>query len=699
MHVSGPQSDRKVSRLAAPYTRDNTFSAAQESKAVDGENARLRKDLKLVQTQLNRCVNELKFYQAHSNAVYRGSDDDINEDLPPWAMREDIMEPLYRAYDQRIKELEKYIDIKKNEFNVCEEKLQEVLSENEQLRKLHYESLQNSSARDVGSGRSGTDRLDPSLPMLNEIIAEMHERIDILMSENSILVDQKHQLTVELEKHHIELTAKHTDFENLMSANNLLKLDLSKFESQLKQVLLERNEAANQALKFSDALSSVDSTNEKLHLQLKVTEKKLQEKEVQFQQINAQFENSTKEFNDESLNQIRKMKAVDDRNQELYQSLNLKSLECDELQDSLRKLKREYQSTRSDAEGMIQVMSGLERQLSDYAAKEDDLDRLVKDFKIKTEDAIIERDQLKVREEYYQRELQRLSNEKVDLVKDNEIQLEKKTSLLQRLNQDQINKMEKDMKKMAEIVSSLRFENENINRERAALKDQLDQISRKHREHYEQTQEAVDNMKQKLDSTEKAHHNEFMKRTEFQQDNLNLKSTISRLQNQMEDLMEKLKTTERSKTFNFDQLKLQIKNLEMEVIDLTRRNSVLAENIQNSDDEFRVYRETTTKRQDEEISKLKREIDGRSKTISEFNDSIMHICPDSAVKQIKDKYNFELVRYQGSMQEEAARIKEESSYYKSLYADLMQLLKQKDSEISHLDTELKAYYETDLHNL
>jgi chromosome segregation ATPase len=696
MHVHGPQLDRKVSRLGPVYSRDAGF-APQEAKAFDNENQRLRKDIKLVQTQLNRCMSELKFYQSHSNATYRQTGE-INEDLPPWTLREDVMEPLYEAYDQRIKELEGFIDIKKNELSLCQEKLHEILTENEQLRKLHYESLHNNSSA-VGSGgaRSG-DRLDASLPMLNEIISEMQERIDVLMSENSILVDQKHHLAMELEKHHVELTAKHSDFENVIAVNNTLKSDLSKFENQIKQAVMERDEAAKQALKFSDALSSIDSLNEKIQLQLRVTEKKLQEKDNLYAQMQSQFEAAIKEHSGETLNQSRKMKIVDDRNQELFQSLNMKNQECDELQDSLRKLKREYQSTRTDAEGMIQVMSGLERQLSDYAAKEDDLDRLVKDLKSRTEDAIIERDQLKVREEYYQRELQRLSNEKVDLVKDNEVQLEKKTFLLQKLSQDQILKMEKDINKMAEIVASLRFENENLARERNSIKDQFDQISRKHRDHYEQTQEAVDNLKLKLDSTERICNGEAMKRNDYQQENTNLKSTIGRLQHQIEDLMEKLVTSERNKNFSFDQIKLQNKSLELDVVELQRSTTALTEKLQTSEQDLRSYREVMSRRHEEEVSKLKRELDDRTKMIDDFNESILQVCPDNAIKQIKDKYSFELLRYQTQAQDDMSRMKDEIVYYKAQYNDLIQLLKQKDVEISHLDTELKAFYETELHN-
>ena len=72
-----------------------------------------------------------------------------------------------------------------------------------------------------------------------------------------------------------------------------------------------------------------------------------------------------------------------------------KSQELDASADVIRKLRREYQSTRQDAEGMLQVMGGLEKQLSEYAAREEEVGRLAKECKEKMEEALLQRDQVR----------------------------------------------------------------------------------------------------------------------------------------------------------------------------------------------------------------------------------------------------------------------------------------------------------------
>ncbi len=68
--------------------------------------------------------------------------------------------------------------------------------------------------------------------------------------------------------------------------------------------------------------------------------------------------------------------------------------ELDLSQEVARKLRREYQSTRQDAEGMLQVMSGLERQLSEFSSREEEVRRVGKEQKERLEEAFVARDQV-----------------------------------------------------------------------------------------------------------------------------------------------------------------------------------------------------------------------------------------------------------------------------------------------------------------
>ncbi len=54
---------------------------------------------------------------------------------------------------------------------------------------------------------------------------------------------------------------------------------------------------------------------------------------------------------------------------ELHSLLQTKTVELEGSHDIVRKLRREYTSTRQDAEGMLQVMTGLEKQVGEFSAR------------------------------------------------------------------------------------------------------------------------------------------------------------------------------------------------------------------------------------------------------------------------------------------------------------------------------------------
>ena len=76
--------------------------------------------------------------------------------------------------------------------------------------------------------------------------------------------------------------------------------------------------------------------------------------------------------------------------------LILKNQEYETTQELVRKLRHEYQSTRVDAEGMLQVMTGMERQLNDYATKEELITKLQYESREKIEEALLIKEQVRI---------------------------------------------------------------------------------------------------------------------------------------------------------------------------------------------------------------------------------------------------------------------------------------------------------------
>ena len=68
-------------------------------------------------------------------------------------------------------------------------------------------------------------------------------------------------------------------------------------------------------------------------------------------------------------------------------------MESDHLAEKLRKTTNELSVTRKDAEGMLSVMAGMEKQLSEFQSREEGVSQLSRECKTKVEDALLARDQ------------------------------------------------------------------------------------------------------------------------------------------------------------------------------------------------------------------------------------------------------------------------------------------------------------------
>jgi hypothetical protein len=72
---------------------------------------------------------------------------------------------------------------------------------------------------------------------------------------------------------------------------------------------------------------------------------------------------------------------------------------------TVRAMNRDVEQLKTDNRGMIQLMNGMEKQLSEFAAREEQTDRLAHESKEMAERAVLERDQATATEAYLRQEL------------------------------------------------------------------------------------------------------------------------------------------------------------------------------------------------------------------------------------------------------------------------------------------------------
>lgn len=149
-------------------------------------------------------------------------------------------------------------------------------------------------------------------------------------------------------------------------------------------------------MKSKDRLNQIETDLSDCQEQLSVWEERCLNAEKKNAQYGQQVQQLTRQLEDDGLNAVRKLKLFEDRVKELQMQLLQKSQELENAQEVARKLRREYQSTRQDAEGMLQVMSGLERQLAEYSNRESEIERVATESKEKLEEAYVARDQVRI---------------------------------------------------------------------------------------------------------------------------------------------------------------------------------------------------------------------------------------------------------------------------------------------------------------
>lgn len=241
---------------------------------------------------------------------------------------------------------------------------------------------------------SNGDKKGTSGPLNAELIAELNERVAIMMDEIAALDDQKIVLSTELDKVAKSLAQKTNDYEILRKDYEQLQKGAGSLQNRATQAEKDRDEAASHALSCSEALGKAETEIESLADQLQVWKQKCKESDEIIQELKKQIKLLSARGDEESTSIFHRVKLAEDRVRELHSQLFLKSQELDSANDIIRKLRNDYQNTRQDAEGMLQVMTGLEKQLNEYADREAEIEKLGKQSKERMEEALTMKEQV-----------------------------------------------------------------------------------------------------------------------------------------------------------------------------------------------------------------------------------------------------------------------------------------------------------------
>lgn len=440
--------------------------------------------------------------------------------------------------------------------------------------------------------------------MHSEILAEMNERIDLLMAENTLMNEQKTILNAEMDALQNELSKRSSEVD-------LLSHQLSKTSQDLKacaetgiQTERERDEAAKQAVSLSDALGRMDGEMEALREQLVMWQQKGADSDAAVADLKKSLKSTTAEAEESATACMRRSKVAEDRVKQLHTQLLKANQENDAAQDVIRKLRREYQSTRQDAEGMLQVMAGLERQLTEYSDREAEVERATRANREAIEEALTSRDRAIAREDQARREITGLLEERKQLAERRQMDIDAAMEQARVKAQEQVRHCEAEMRTMVETMVKVQTEADQQVRDGKSATDSLRRLEHVHNDERRALESALKETRSALAAAVLAKDEEASKKVDILEMNKELRQVVDKLRLDVDSIQGQLNASERSRLSEVSTLKTTVREQQKELLEKTRTISRRSKDVEDCKEELELKMTTNEQRMTEEVAHL-----------------------------------------------------------------------------------------------
>eukprot|EP01039_Chlorochromonas_danica_P007806 gene7806-8617_t len=563
MKLSGPQSERD--RLWGPRQsnqREDLLGKREEEKTTGMELTKLRTENKALRDQLQRAMRELHYYQVKYPSPYQPEKKDHEEDASVWSAKPEAVTPLLDAYDSHILELEDTIKQQAMKLDSFRAQVETLVRENEDLR--------NRLIHDISEGGG---RLGPNGPLNAELLAELSDKVTILMEENSLLTDQKIKLHTELE--HQSSALEQTKQQLLLVHNTVSEQDkeLERLAQLLANVEKDRDEAVQQAVQVSEALGKAEQEVDAVTEANAILKEQHRQAERTIEELNKQVRLLSSRFHDDADQMVGKMRFAEDRVRELRLTVHQKSKELDQANEAMRKLRLEYKSTRQDAEGMLAVMTGMEKQLNEYASREESTAKLAAESREKIEEAVMIKEQCAVKEEQSRREIDRLLAERKALTIAQQDEIDAAVAAVRKVMQEQQQNLEKEIDALIQKNAKLLYESEHAQRDANSHKDLHNRTRDSFSVQLKSCEDAIATLKSQLQEALVLKEREAGQRKEMQDQNKDLRAMVDRYRLQMEQHKSQVSSLTQSFDADLQTQKLAVSDLQR---DLSEKNRSLA---------------------------------------------------------------------------------------------------------------------------
>ncbi|RLN85313.1 hypothetical protein BBJ28_00016455 [Nothophytophthora sp. Chile5] len=337
-------------------------ASACVSSACCADRSRLGDECEFLRKYVERLLGQLRSLLQRNGELDRlKALTDVNnetegstaERLAPWLTSSEYTNPLLLAYDLKIQELVRPgVFLTQGKARKHREKM--VLRMQQEPRDVHG---------------MNDDLLN--LQENGEYLQEINERIDVLMAENNMLMEQVSLQDDEMGAMKKELTDRDQQLQVMGHNFNDATLALQELRDACKQVGEEKTHCERQLQRYAASIAQLESAKESILGQVEAARTDRSELENQLAEYETLLEKLKKssERKDESFSE--RYQSVCVRLRELTNAVEQKEKAVDELQHRNDALQSELEAVRQDCEGMLNVLNSMEKQLTQYCARED----------------------------------------------------------------------------------------------------------------------------------------------------------------------------------------------------------------------------------------------------------------------------------------------------------------------------------------
>ncbi|KAG7394353.1 hypothetical protein PHYBOEH_005285 [Phytophthora boehmeriae] len=385
-----------------------------------------------------------------------GQDDETTADrLAPWLTASEYTNPLLQAYDLKIQELEVAVGDNKKAMDRAVARAEGLAKENTALRQEMETTAEKMMLRMQNEPKEMNDDW-MNIQENGEYLQEINERIDVLMAENNMLMEQVSLQDDEIGAMKKELADRDQQLQVMGQNFNDATLALQELRDACSQVREEKAHCERQLQRYAASIAQLESAKDSLVEQTEAVRKERDSLETKLGEYEDMLEKMKLGGERKDENFSLRYQSVCVRLRELTTALEQKDKSVDELQDRNSELQSECEAVRQDCEGMLSVMNSMEKQLTQYCAREDAVAELESDCKTKVEEVILQKEEIAARELQSRREIARLLEKLQQQATEHVKSQEESISAIKRKHESDMNTREQEIRSLNAELTEVR---------------------------------------------------------------------------------------------------------------------------------------------------------------------------------------------------------------------------------------------------